>query len=143
MWNQPRIGGFVTPALTRMDRRPGRPSVNAVTLGVVGSAKGLKIAVNQRRYVDPGLRDSAEYLSASGRRLDVADTNLQMSFVGFAASNEGASKLTVIADAAAADLTAKALPSCSPIFSVWWRNVSGFLPVSTGSRRASTPAATR
>ena len=31
MWNQSRIGGFVTPASARIDRRPGQPSVNAVT----------------------------------------------------------------------------------------------------------------
>jgi rhodanese-related sulfurtransferase len=31
MWNQSRMGGVVTPASTRIDRRPGQPSVNAVT----------------------------------------------------------------------------------------------------------------
>ena len=31
MWNQSRKGGAVIPASTRMDRRPGQPSVNAVT----------------------------------------------------------------------------------------------------------------
>ena len=32
MWNQSRIGGFVIPALARIDRSPGQPSVNAVSL---------------------------------------------------------------------------------------------------------------
>jgi hypothetical protein len=31
MWNQSRMGGVVTPASTRIDIRPGQPSVNAVT----------------------------------------------------------------------------------------------------------------
>jgi hypothetical protein len=31
MWNQSRVGGFVKPASTRTDRRPGQPSVNAVS----------------------------------------------------------------------------------------------------------------
>ena len=53
------------------------------------------------------------------------------------------SKVTVIADAAAAGLTAGASRSCSPILSVWPRNVSGLVPASTGRRCASTPAATR
>jgi hypothetical protein len=30
MWNQPRMGGVVIPASTRIDRRPGQPSVNTV-----------------------------------------------------------------------------------------------------------------
>jgi hypothetical protein len=34
MWNQSKIGGFVTPALARTVRRPGPPSVKAVTLVV-------------------------------------------------------------------------------------------------------------
>ena len=32
MWNQSRIGGFVIPALAKIDRRPGQRSVNAVSL---------------------------------------------------------------------------------------------------------------
>jgi hypothetical protein len=31
MWNQSAIGRVVTPASARIDRRPGQPSVNAVT----------------------------------------------------------------------------------------------------------------
>src|SRR5689334_21796986 len=31
IWNQSAIGGFVTPASARIDRRPGQPSVNAVS----------------------------------------------------------------------------------------------------------------
>jgi hypothetical protein len=33
MWNQSKIGSFVAPTLTRTVRRPGQPSVKAVTLG--------------------------------------------------------------------------------------------------------------
>jgi hypothetical protein len=34
MWNQSAIGRVVTPASARIDRRPGQPSVNAVTFVV-------------------------------------------------------------------------------------------------------------
>jgi hypothetical protein len=56
------------------------------------------------------------------------------------------STLTVIAAAAAAELggwSEVAVPSCSPIRSVWWRNVSGLLPASMGNRCCRTSAAAR
>jgi hypothetical protein len=36
-----------------------------------------------------------------------------------------------------------AVPSCSPIRRVWWRNVSGLLAASIGNRCCRTSAATR
>jgi hypothetical protein len=45
-------------------------------LRIGGSADRLKTSPDQRRDVGIGPRDSAEYLPASGSRLDVADANL-------------------------------------------------------------------
>ncbi len=71
-----------------MERRLGEPSVNPVTAVLLVRPK-VKGAADQRQDFSPGLRNSAEYLSAAGSCLDVADTNFQVSFASFAAADEG------------------------------------------------------
>ena len=88
MWNQSSKGGVVIPASTRIDRRPGQPSVNAVTSVSIGSANGAKALSDQRRDVGVGLRDCSEHLPTSTRSFDIADANLQVTFALFAAADE-------------------------------------------------------
>ena len=85
MWNQSKIGGFVTPALTRTVRRPGQPSVKAG----VGPAHRFKGSLDQRGDAGFGPGDGATDLAATINRLDVADADLQVAFAVFAAAYEG------------------------------------------------------
>jgi hypothetical protein len=112
---------------------------------VVGSADGLKALSNQRRDVGDSLRDRFEHLPpplavstfpTRTSRCRLPSSRLRMNVE---------STLTVIAAAAAAVVgwSAVAVPSCSPIRSVWWRNVSGLLPTSMGNTCRRTQAATR
>jgi len=87
MWNQPAIGGVVTPARVRIDCRAGQPSEGGQRRSG-GSARRLEAAPDPHRDVRAGPGDSAENLARAGRRLDVADANLQMSFPVVAAKNE-------------------------------------------------------
>jgi hypothetical protein len=54
MWNQSKIGGFVTPALVKTARRPGQPSVNAVTSVVL-----VRPTVSKVRWINAVMSVSA------------------------------------------------------------------------------------
>ena len=124
-----------------------QPSVNAVSSVSQVPAHGVERAPDQRRDVGAAPRDGAEHLPAALGRLDVADAHLQVPFALVAAPDERGSKLRAIAGAAAvaatSGLTAAASRSRSPSLSVWLRRVSWLVPAATGSKWASTPAATR
>src|ERR1700726_3103371 len=88
MWNQSAIGGFLQPASERIDRRPGGAVGERGQLGVGGSTDRLKAAPDHYCDLRVGLRHGAEHLPATAGCLDVADTNLQMSFAIVAAADE-------------------------------------------------------
>ena len=89
MWNQSRHGGSVTPALTRIERSPEQPSVNAVSSVSVGLADLGKAAPDQRLDRGVGLGDRGENLPGSVRRLDVAEADFEMPLAVLTAPDEG------------------------------------------------------
>jgi hypothetical protein len=123
MWNQSAIGGFWQPASARIDCRPEQPSVNAVN-----PVWRLGRPLNQRADLRIGLRHGAKHLPATAGGLDIANANLQMPPPSRQPRMNVESRVMVIADASAAGMTVAAVRSCSPILSVWPRNVSGLLP---------------
>src|SRR3954447_12013557 len=143
MWNQSRIGGFVTPASAKIDRRPEQPSVNAVS-----SVLSVRPIVSRFRRIRTAMSVPALATAPNTCRPPPGVSTLPMRTSKcrsplWQLRMKVESKGMVMADAAAAGLTAAALRSCSPTFSVWPRKVSGLFPASTGSRCSSTPAATR
>ena len=143
MWNQSRIGGFVTPASPRHRPQTGTSVGECGQLGVVSSAYGFKVSADQRRDVGTSLRHRSEHLSPSGSRLDVADANLQVSLAVFAAADEG--RIQGDSDRRRRGcrhdrgVIAKLLANFQRMMS----QCLGAPPVSIGSRCSSTPAATR
>ena len=76
------------PASTRMDRRPGQPSVNAVTSVSPVRPNGAKALLDKHRDVGVSLGDCSEHLPTSTRSFDIADANLHVTFALFAAADE-------------------------------------------------------
>jgi hypothetical protein len=87
--NQSKMVGCVTPALVRTVRRPGQPSVKAVTLVTSVRPMASRVRPDQRGDVGLGPGHGTENLAATVNRLDVADANLQVTFAVFAAADEG------------------------------------------------------
>ena len=134
-------GGAVIPASTEMGRRPGQPSVNAVTsvssvrptalcrINVVISVSALATAPNTADLHSPSF--------------DIADANLQVTFALFAAADErrihdgdGAPAVVGWPVVAIPKLRAdpqRMVAAMSP----------GLRPASMGSRCCRTPEATR
>ena len=88
MWNQSSMGGVVIPASTRIVRRPGQPSVNAVT-----SVSSVRPTARRHWRISvemsvSSLRDRSEHLPASARSFDIADADLQVFVALFAAADE-------------------------------------------------------
>ena len=76
MWNQSAIGGVVTPASAKIDRRPGQPPVGERShLCGSGSADRLEAPANLNRNVSVGLGNGTEDLPPTVGCLDVANTN--------------------------------------------------------------------
>ena len=141
---QSKMSGAGIPAFTRMVRRPGQPSVKAVTIVALVrpatprfrrsraeiSVKGFATAPNTC-LPPPGV--STFPTRTSGCRSSFSRPRMKVE-----------SRLTVIAaDAGAAGWPESLDASCWPIRMVRRRNVSGLLPASTGSKCCSTPVATR
>ena len=134
IWNQSAIGGFVTPASARIDRRPGQPSVNAVS-----SVSSVRPTVSRFRRISTAMSVSVLATAPNTCRPPSAVSTLptrtsRCRSPSWQLRMKVESKVMVMADAAAAGLTAAALRSCSPTLSVWPRNVSGLFPASTGRR---------
>ena len=72
-----------------MRRSPGQPSVNAVSVVPSVRPDGLEAAADQGSEVRLGLGDGAEDLPPSGRRLGIADPDLQVPLAGPATPDEG------------------------------------------------------
>ena len=89
MWNQSRPGGLVMPALTRIERSPEQPSVNAVSSVSVVCADIGKAAPDQRLDRGIGLCHCGENLTGSVRRFDVAETDFEMPLAILTAPDEG------------------------------------------------------
>ena len=131
------------PASARIDRRPGQPSVNAVS-----SVSLVLPTVSRLRRISTAMPVSVLATAPKTCRPPSGVSTLptrtsRCRSPSWRPRMKVESRLMVTADAAAAGLTAAALRSCSPTLSVWPRKVSGLLPASTGRRCASTPAATR
>ena len=77
------MGGVVTPALTRIDRRPGQPSVNAVTSVSSVRPKLEDFDENQRREIGVSLRDCSEHLPSTACSFDITDADFQVPFTLF------------------------------------------------------------
>ena len=129
---------------TGIDRRPGQPSVNAVT-----SVSSVRLTARRLCRISAEMSVTAFATAPNTCRppLAVSTFPTRTSRCRSPSSRlrmNVESTLTVIAAAAAVvGWSAVAVPSCSPIRSVWWRNVSGLLPASMGNRCCRTSAATR
>src|ERR1700752_2461832 len=108
-----------------------------------GSADCLKAAVSLNRNVGAGPGDGTKDLPPAVGCLDVANANFQMPVTFLTATNECRVRGEVMLMAAAIGLAVGMSPRCSPILSVWARNVSGLMPTSARRRCVSTSAATR
>jgi hypothetical protein len=146
-WGRPpqqsKIGGFVTPTLARTVRRPGQPSVKAVS-----SVVSLRPTVSRVRWINAVRSVSALATAPKTWRPPSAVSTLPTRTSKWRSPSSQLrmkveSKLIVIAAVAAGGFCAAASASCLPTCSVWLRNVSGLVPASTGSRCCSTSAATR
>ena len=120
-----RVRPRVTPASARIDRRPGQPSVNAVTLVAAVRPTASEAPANLIRNVGVGSGDGTEDLPPAVGCLDVANANFQMPVTFLAAT----SQCRVHGDGDAHGCCWPAwLLACHmlpPILSVWARNVSG------------------
>jgi hypothetical protein len=110
---------------------------------VTGAANRVEVLSDQPFDVCPGLRDSAENLTAAGFRFDIANPHFKPTFSVLAAPYEGGSHGDRDRRRAAGGLIAAQSASAAPAFRVWRRNVVGSLPVSTGNMCSSRSALTR
>jgi hypothetical protein len=143
MWNQSKIGGFVTPALARTARKPGQPSVKAVTL-----VASVRPTVSRVRFISAVMSVSARDTEANTWRSPATVSTLPTRTSKWRSPSSRPrmkveSKLIVIAAAATGGFSAAASPSRLPTWSVWLRNVSWLVPASIGGRCCSRSAATR
>jgi len=125
MWNQSAIGGFLQPASARIDRRPGAPSVNAVT-----SVSAARPTVSRLRRISVAIFVSVFATAPNTCRPppDVSTLPTRTSRCrspSWQPRMNVVSTVTVIADAPDAGLTVAASRSCSPALNVWPRSVSG------------------
>src|SRR5208337_2948394 len=137
IWNQSKIGGFVTPALARTARKPGQPSVKAVTLVV-----SVRPTVSRVRWISTVMSVSALVTAPKTWRPPSTVSTLPTRTSKWRSPSSRLrmkveSKLIVIAAAAAGGFSAAASPSCLPTCSVWLRIVSGLVPASIGGRYCS------
>jgi hypothetical protein len=140
---QSAIGGFMTPAATRIDCRPGQPSVNAVT-----AVSAVRPTVSRLRRISIAISVSVLATAPKTCRPPSDVSTLPMRTSRWRSSSwqprmNVESTVTVIADAATIGLATVPSRRCLPTLSVCPRNVSGLFPASTGKRCANTPAATR
>ncbi len=124
VWNQPSVGGAVTPASARMRRRPGQPSVKAVsTVSLVRPAASRLRRISAWRSVSalataPKTCRPPAFVSTLPTRTSRCrppSAQLRMNVEA---------KVTTIADAAMSGLIAAPSPRASPTFRVWRRKVS-------------------
>ena len=121
----------VIPALARIDRRPGQPSVNAVS-----SVSLVLPTVSRLRRthcdVVSVLATAPKTCRPPSGVLDLPTQTSRRRSRSRRPRMKVEIKLMVTADAAAAGLRDGALRSCSPTLSVWPAQGLGLLPASTG-----------
>jgi hypothetical protein len=89
MWNQSRIGGFVTPGIGQYRPQTRTTVGKRGHLGGLGLPRGFKVSQDQRHDVSVSLRHRCKHLSFSGGGLDVADAEFHVARAIFAAADEG------------------------------------------------------
>jgi len=127
IWNQSKIGGFVTPASARTVRRPGQPSVKAVT-----SVVAVRPTVSRVRWINAVMSVwvlatapktyrppvSVSTLPTRTSRCRSPSSQLRMNVE---------SRVTATAAAAISGPATASIRSVAPIFRVCRRTVSGIL----------------
>ncbi len=124
IWNQSSIGRVVTPASARMRRRPGQPSVKAVSAVSLVRPTASRLQRISAWMSVPALATAPKTCRAPDcvSTFPIRTSRCRSPSAPLRMNVE--SRVTTTADAAASGLIAAHSPSASPTFRVWRRKVA-------------------